>query len=67
MTLSKALQSDTAAQEYLIFRLGDEEYGIDILKVQAIRGCHRATRVPTAPASPTRVTHLPGGVRLGVG
>ena len=32
-----AVQADLA-REYLTFRLGDEEYGIDILKVQEIRG-----------------------------
>jgi len=28
----------TIAREYLTFRLSQEEYGIDILKVQEIRG-----------------------------
>jgi purine-binding chemotaxis protein CheW len=28
----------TGAREYLTFRLDQEEYGIDILKVQEIRG-----------------------------
>lgn len=60
MTLSKSLKDDTAAQEYLIFRLGDEEYGIDILKVQEIRGCDRVTRVPNAPDFLTGVTNLRG-------
>ena len=30
-TASKPAATDAIAQEYLVFRLGDEEYGIDIL------------------------------------
>ncbi|WP_313084651.1 chemotaxis protein CheW, partial [Pulveribacter sp.] len=33
----------TGAREYLTFRLGQEEYGIDILKVQEIRGYETPT------------------------
>ncbi|MDX7421259.1 chemotaxis protein CheW, partial [Klebsiella pneumoniae] len=45
-TASKPTAADATAQEYLVFRLGDEEYGIDILKVQEIRGSDRLTRIP---------------------
>ncbi|MBK1694522.1 chemotaxis protein CheW [Chromatium weissei] len=38
-----------AAKEYLTFTLGDEEYGIDILKVQEIRGYDAVTRIANAP------------------
>jgi len=37
------------AREYLTFRLGKEEYGIDILKVQEIRGYEAPTRIANAP------------------
>lgn len=37
------------AREYLTFRLGGEEYGIDILKVQEIRGYDAVTRIANAP------------------
>ncbi len=37
------------AREYLTFKLGDEEYGIDILKVQEIRGYDAVTRIANAP------------------
>ena len=30
--------ADPASREFLAFKLGAEEYGIDILKVQEIRG-----------------------------
>ena len=37
-----------ADHEYLTFTLGDEEYGVDILKVQEIRGYDQVTRLPGA-------------------
>ena len=37
------------AAEYLTFRLGEEEYGIDILKVQEIRSYEQPTRMAQAP------------------
>ncbi len=61
MTFStSAAEHDAVAQEYLIFRLGAEEYGIDILKVQEIRGCDRVTRIPNAPDFISGVTNLRG-------
>ena len=41
------------AREYLTFRLDQEEYGIDILKVQEIRGYEQPTRIANAPAFST--------------
>lgn len=38
-----------AAAEYLTFRLGAEEYGIDILGVQEIRSYEQPTRLAHAP------------------
>ncbi len=35
------LAGEPSGQEFLVFTLGDEEYGIDILKVQEIRGYDR--------------------------
>ncbi|WP_313072784.1 chemotaxis protein CheW [Melaminivora sp.] len=37
------------AAEYLTFRLGQEEYGIDILRVQEIRSYEQPTRMAHAP------------------
>ena len=34
-------EADLTASEYLTFTLGSEEYAIDILKVQEIRGYER--------------------------
>lgn len=36
------LAGEPSGQEFLVFTLGDEEYGIDILKVQEIRGYDRS-------------------------
>ncbi|HNO75319.1 chemotaxis protein CheW [Nitrosomonas mobilis] len=40
---------DSANSEFLAFRLGKEEYGIDILKVQEIRGYDAITKIANAP------------------
>ncbi|CAA9314475.1 MAG: Positive regulator of CheA protein activity (CheW) [uncultured Lysobacter sp.] len=37
------------AGEFLTFTLGSEEYGVEILKVQEIRGYDSVTRLPGAP------------------
>ena len=44
----------------LTFRLGSEEYGIDILKVQEIRGYEAPTRVAHSPAFVKGVVNLRG-------
>jgi len=49
-----------AADEYLTFTLGDEEYGIDILKVQEIRGYDTVTRIANSPAFIKGVINLRG-------
>ena len=40
---------DGIAGEYLTFTLGAEEFGVDILKVQEIRGYDTVTRIPDTP------------------
>ncbi|MBK1708970.1 MULTISPECIES: chemotaxis protein CheW [Marichromatium] len=37
------------SREYLTFTLGDEEYGIDILNVQEIRGYDTVTKIANSP------------------
>lgn len=46
--------------EALAFRLGDEEYGVDILKVQEIRGRDAVTRIANAPDFISGVVNLRG-------
>jgi len=48
--------------EFLTFRLGAEEYGIDILKVQEIRGYDAVTRIANAPDFVKGVTNLRGHI-----
>ncbi|HZX27525.1 MAG TPA: chemotaxis protein CheW [Telluria sp.] len=47
-------------QEFLAFKLGSEEYGIDILKVQEIRGYEAVTRIANAPDFIKGVINLRG-------
>ena len=52
----------TGTREYLTFRLDQEEYGIDILKVQEIRGYEPPTRVANAPVFIKGVVNLRGTI-----
>ena len=54
--------TSTGAREYLTFRLDQEEYGIDILKVQEIRGYESPTRVADAPPFIKGVVNLRGTI-----
>ena len=49
-----------ATSEYLTFRLGAEEYGIDILRVQEIRSYEPPTRIANSPAFIKGVVNLRG-------
>lgn len=49
-----------APREDLVFRLGAREYGIDILKVQEIRGYEQPTRIANAPSFVRGVVNLRG-------
>ena len=60
MTNVTKLASEPSGQEFLVFTLGDEEYGIDILKVQEIRGYDQVTRIANTPAFIKGVTNLRG-------
>jgi purine-binding chemotaxis protein CheW len=57
---ARAAAAVAAAGEYLTFRLGAEEYGIDILKVQEIRSYEAPTRIANAPAFMKGVVNLRG-------
>ena len=48
------------AAEFLTFRLGAEEYGIDILRVQEIRSYEAPTRIANAPSFIKGVVNLRG-------
>jgi len=48
------------ANEFLTFKLGSEEYGIEILKVQEIRGYEQVTAIANSPAFIKGVVNLRG-------
>ena len=50
----------TPIREFLASKLGKEEYGIDILRVQEIRSYEEPTRLATAPAFIKGVLNLRG-------
>lgn len=52
--------SDGENRQYLVFSLGEEEYAIDILKVQEILGYENVTRIANAPEFIKGVTNLRG-------
>ena len=52
--------NDADGSEFLAFTLGKEEYGIDILKVQEIRGYEAVTRIANAPVFVKGVINLRG-------
>lgn len=54
--------TSSGTREYLTFRLDQEEYGIDILKVQEIRGYESPTRVADAPSFIKGVVNLRGTI-----
>ncbi|BEV71895.1 MULTISPECIES: chemotaxis protein CheW [unclassified Paludibacterium] len=51
-----------AARELLVFTLGAEQYAIDILKVQEIRGYESVTRIAGAPNFIKGVVNLRGSI-----
>ncbi len=57
---SRAAARREATREVLVFVLGAEEYGVDILKVQEIRGYEKVTPLPGAPAFLKGVVNLRG-------
>jgi purine-binding chemotaxis protein CheW len=50
------------ASEFLTFRLGEEEYGIEILKVQEIRGYEAVTPIANTPAFIKGIVNLRGTI-----
>lgn len=55
-----SIEAAQAAGEFLTFRLGEEEYGIEILKVQEIRGYDAVTTIANAPSFIKGVINLRG-------
>jgi purine-binding chemotaxis protein CheW len=54
--------AEEAGREFLTFRLGAEEYGIEILKVQEIRGWENPTAIANTPQFIKGVINLRGTI-----
>lgn len=50
------------SEEFLTFRLGGEEYGMEILKVQEIRGYDAITKISNTPSFIKGVVNLRGNI-----
>ena len=59
-TASRGANHKATAAEFLTFRRGGEEYGIDILRVQEIRSYEEPTRIANAPSFIKGVVNLRG-------
>lgn len=56
----RAADAMTSVREFLAFKLGKEEYGVDILRVQEIRSYEEPTRMANAPDFIKGVINLRG-------
>ncbi len=57
-----SLQAEDGLDQYLTFMLADEEYGVDILRVQEIKGWDGVTPMPNMPEHILGVINLRGTV-----
>jgi purine-binding chemotaxis protein CheW len=62
VTQAKGIVAASASKQVLTFTLGDETYGVDILRVQEIRGWAPVTRIPQAQAHVLGVLNLRGSI-----
>jgi purine-binding chemotaxis protein CheW len=60
MQANEGQAANTGGRELLTFTLGNEEYGIDILKVQEIRGYDAVTTIANSPEFIKGVINLRG-------
>ena len=59
---SNSATNDPEAYQVLTFVLGSEAYGVDILRVQEIRGWSAVTKIPNAPPHVLGVLNLRGSI-----
>jgi purine-binding chemotaxis protein CheW len=60
--LSNQIGFATDGNQYLTFALGQEEYGVEILKVQEIKGYSAITPIPNTPSYIKGVMNLRGTI-----
>ncbi len=61
-TEDQHVREQNASDQYLTFIIAQEEYGVDILCVQEIRGWDNATPIPNAPKHVKGVINLRGTI-----
>jgi len=61
-TLNSQISFATDGSQYLTFTLGGEEYGVEILKVQEIKGYSAITPIPNTPSYVKGVMNLRGAI-----
>ena len=61
-TLNNPINFATDSSQYLTFTLGQEEYGVEILKVQEIKGYSAVTPIPNTPDYVKGVVNLRGAI-----
>lgn len=59
---TEQLQHVTETNQFLTFCLGGEQYGVDILRVQEIKGWTPVTRIPNTPEHMRGVLNLRGTI-----
>lgn len=57
-----AEQGSSQALQFLSFTLGNEEYGVNILRVQEIRSWEPVSRIPNVPSYEKGVVNLRGAI-----
>src|SRR5262249_43921894 len=62
VNLSMGSANSDGSNQFLTFTLDSEEYGIEILKVQEIKGFSKITPIPNAPPFVKGVMNLRGAV-----
>ncbi len=61
-TLDSMTTVDDGTEQYLSFTLADEEYGVEILRVQEIKGWDKVTHIPNSPHYLCGVLNLRGTI-----
>jgi purine-binding chemotaxis protein CheW len=59
---SKSAATEGESHQVLTFVLGSETYGVDILRVQEIRGWQAVTKIPNSPPHVLGVLNLRGSI-----
>jgi purine-binding chemotaxis protein CheW len=53
---------DAPSLQYITFKIGDREFGVDIMAVREIRGWSQTTKIPNAPDAILGVVNLRGAI-----